>query len=322
MKVLKIIIVFVVSFSALGYQINNDSAAVSLQRHTIVIGEQIKLKLQFFYNVVDNEVIWPEFDNYLTNDIEIIKKNEVKTHPLDSTHQHRFLKEQELIITSFEPKTNPIPPFEFKYQDSIYLSQSLSLNVNTVPVDTANKKLYDIFPIYEEEYPVTERIADTLKEYWYLLIILILIAIIIILYLKYKNKPKEVIVQEVKLPPHVKALNVLNELKAKQAWKNEDKKEYYSNLTDTVREYLEERFGIQALEKTTREIINDLKHTDISVDDKHFLREILKQADYVKFAKFKPQDEDGLQALEQSVEFVEKTKIDTKTNNNTKTNVE
>jgi orotidine-5'-phosphate decarboxylase len=71
---------------------------------------------------------------------------------------------------------------------------------------------------------------------------------------------------------------------------------------------LEERFDIHALEKTTREIIADLKNADINDDDKLYLKKILSQADMVKFAKFSPEDEDGYSSLRQSIEFVERTK--------------
>jgi hypothetical protein len=292
----------------MSFQSHKDSIKVSIERDTLKIGEQTTLSIQYFYDVVDEEIKWPEFDNFITNDVEIIDKSQVITKPLDSTKTYKFVKQQDFLITSFEPKQHIIPAFEFIHLDSVYLSNPIQLTVQTVPVDTT-KGVYDIYPIYEVEYPVTERIADAAKTYWYIFIIIALLIAIYILYKKYKNKPQTVIVEpEIKIPPHVKALQVLNELKQKEAWKNENKKDYYSNLTDTVREYLEERFGIQALEKTTREIINDLKYTNISVDDKHFLREILKQADYVKFAKFKPTDEDGKVALEKSVEFVERTK--------------
>ena len=116
-----------------------------------------------------------------------------------------------------------------------------------------------------------------------------------------------------KIPAHLTAMTVLNELLRNERWKQEDKKEYYSKLTDTVRLYLEERFNIFAMEQTTREIINDLKTSDISEEDKIYLRKILSQADMVKFAKFSPNDEDGYTSLNQSIEFVERTKKEEET---------
>src|SRR5690606_27942836 len=111
------------------------------------------------------------------------------------------------------------------------------------------------------------------------------------------------------IPAHITALKSLIELKKRQAWKTENKKEYYSELTYTVRLYLEERFGIQAIEHTTREIINDLKYADISEEDKVYLRKILSEADMVKFAKMTPQEKHGEESLEKSIDFVQKTKV-------------
>ena len=88
----------------------------------------------------------------------------------------------------------------------------------------------------------------------------------------------------------------------------DDKKQYYSELTYTVRLYLEQRFGIQAIEHTTREIIQDLKYADISEEDKMYLRKILSEADMVKFAKMKPENKFGEESLDKSIDFVNKTK--------------
>ena len=288
---------------------SQDSVAVVLKDSTIRIGEQTQIQFQFYYNTIDSlEVEWPEFDNYLTNDIEISDRSEVKTTPLDSTSDYNFLKQQILLITSFDPNKHQIPAFEFTHQDSTYLSNELNFLVNTVEVDTT-KGLTDIKPIYEVDYPVTEQIADFSKDNWYWFLIIALIIIIIILFIKYKNRPvEEKPKPKIIIPAHIKALAVLNELKKNNAWESDNKKQYYSKLTDAVRLYLEDRYKIQALEKTTREIINELKYTNISVDDKYFLKEILRQADFVKFAKFTPSNDDGLNALNKSFEFVDKTK--------------
>lgn len=305
MKLLSYISFLLLSFGVYA----QDSAAVNVDYKTIRIGEQVPIQLQFYFNTIDSiPVEWPQFDNYLTNDIEIIDRSEVQTVPLDSTNKYKFLKEQTLIITSFEPNQHTIPGLAFTHQDSLYFTKEVIFTVNTVEVDTS-KGITDIKPIYEVEYPVTEQISDWTKDNWYWFLILALVGIIVWLYFKYKNRPVEEKPEpKTIIPAHIKALEVLNQLKSEQAWESDNKKQYYSQLTDAVRQYLEDRYKIQALEKTTREIINDLKYVNISVDDKYFLKEILKQADFVKFAKFKPNNEDGLMALNKSVEFVEKTK--------------
>lgn len=305
MKVYIYILAFVLSFSSFG----QDSVAVTLKDSTIRIGEQTVLNLEFYYSTIDTiDIEWPEFDNYISNEIEIIDKSELKTFPLDSTSKYNFLKAQSFLVTSFDPNSHVIPSFEFTHFDSTYLSPELAFTVNTVEVDTT-KGLTDINPIYEVDYPVTERVSDFAKNNWYWFLIIIIIAVIVVLYMKYKNRPVEKKPEpKIIIPAHIKALEVLNELKKNSAWESDNKKQYYSSLTDAVRLYLEDRYKIQALEKTTKEIITELKFTNISVDDKYFLKEILRQADFVKFAKFTPSSDDGLNALNKSFEFVEKTK--------------
>jgi hypothetical protein len=218
-------------------------------------------------------------------------------------------KTQSMVITSFEPGNLIVPAIKFEVNDSTYSTEPIALLVETVEVDTT-KGLYDVYPIYDVEYSFSEKIADISKAYWHWLLIALLVILIIILYLKNKNRPKPISEEpEVKIPAHIKALQTLNELKYQEAWQTDDHKSYYSKLTDTVREYLEDRFNILALEKTTAEIIQDLKHSDISTEDRAFLQQILQQADFVKFAKFKPQNEDGKIALEKSFDFVNQTKL-------------
>ena len=114
------------------------------------------------------------------------------------------------------------------------------------------------------------------------------------------------------IPAHITALKSLKKLEADKAWTSIKQKEYYSDLTYTVRLYLEERFGINAVEQTTREIIAELKYADISEDDKLHLRKMLSQADMIKFAKMTANEEQGKDSLYKSIDFVEKTKKVTK----------
>jgi hypothetical protein len=290
----------------------SGQAEVKAERNSIRIGEQINLELNFNYTTHDSsKIVWPEFDNYLTNSIEIINKSSIDSSNIvcDSTVCPKF-KKQNLIITSFEPGNLTIPAIKFKIDDKNYYSDPIPLLVNTVAVDTA-KGMYDVYPIYEVEYTFAEKATDFSKQYWHWFLIVGLLIVIFILYKKYKNRPVEYIAPpEIIIPAHIKALQTLNQLKFDKAWEDENRKKYYSDLTDTVRQYLEDRFEIQALEQTTSEIIQDLKQADISADDKAFLQQILQQADFVKFAKFEPRNEGGLNALDKSFEFVHRTKLE------------
>jgi hypothetical protein len=289
----------------------SQSVNVSVEKPNLKIGEQTILTLNLDHLNSDS-VIWPVFDNYITNSIEIIEKGDILKPSIvcDSTICPASQK-QSFVITSFEVGQQVIPSIKFTVNDSDYFSIPIPLFIETVAIDTA-QGIYDVYDIYEVEYPLTERAADFSKQYWHWFLIALLLVVIFILFKKYKNRPQEeYIAPKIIIPAHIKALETLNKLKSEKDWESENKKLYYSKLTDAVRLYLEDRFGILALEQTTREIIDELKLSDINEKDKSFLKQILSQADFVKFAKFTPSNEDGFNALNQSFEFVEKTKIDT-----------
>lgn len=273
------------------------------------IGEQTTLRLYFEYaNPKEDALIgWPQFDDNLTDEIEIIDKTVDYESIIDSSTK-TYLREQQITISVFEPGYFKIPSQKIELNESVYHTNELDLLVETVEVDTS-KGIVDIKPKYEVRYSFSEMAVDWFKTYWYVFAIAGVLALIFLLFRYFKNRRGEEPEPEApKIPAHITALEVLTTLLNQESWKTEQKKEYYSRLTDTVRKYLEERFDIFALEKTTREIIADLKNADISDDDKLYLKKILTQADMVKFAKFSPADEDGYISLKQSIEFVERTK--------------
>lgn len=179
----------------------------------------------------------------------------------------------------------------------------------TVDVDTT-QGIYDITENYEIEYSFSEKAEDWFRENWYWFAGAAVLALLFFMVRAIRNSKKSEEETNVpKIPAHVTALNALHALMNMEAWKEENPKDFYSTLTDTVRLYLEERYGIYAMEQTTREIIQNLKQSKISDDDRAFLKLVLSRADMVKFAKYKPQAEDGLDALNKSISFVERTKV-------------
>ena len=113
------------------------------------------------------------------------------------------------------------------------------------------------------------------------------------------------------IPPHVTALNKLNELRDKRLWQQNQFKEYHSELTDVLRDYLEKRYNITAHEQTTDEIMHSLRYAGLPADDKEKLRQIMVLADLVKFAREKPIPAENEASMEGAVSFVTATqKID------------
>lgn len=148
-----------------------------------------------------------------------------------------------------------------------------------------------------------------LKKYWWLLLLLLLIIGSVIYYFKYYKKGEVPTFLKIKVqePAHVIALRKLNNIKNEKIWKSGQHKEFHVQITEAVREYIENRFGVNALEMTSSEI---LEGTTSHIEDDNFarLKQILLLADSVKFAKAVPLQNENDLSLKNAFEFVESTK--------------
>ena len=110
----------------------------------------------------------------------------------------------------------------------------------------------------------------------------------------------------VKDPPHIIALRELDHLRKKKAWEK-DQKQYYTELTDVLRNYIEGVFDIQAMEQTSAEIIADLSSKEIDKKEFEELKELFNLSDLVKFAKYTASPQEGEAAIPVAVRFVNST---------------
>lgn len=284
-------------------------AELKLAFDKVRIGEQFKGSLSITYSDPKGELLvgWPKFDNEIAKDIEIIDRNIDYKMPIDSNGTYAHV--QDFTLTSFEPAYHIIPAIGIELGDSIYYTNSTPLLVESVQIDTS-KSIVDIKENYSVEYTFGEKVEDWFRSYWKWLVGLAILLAGYFIFKLYRNRieTETVIPEAPKVPAHITALASLKELEAKEAWQSLQQKEYYSDLTYTVRLYLEQRFGIKAIEQTTKEIIQELRYADISEDDKVHLRKLLSEADMIKFAKMKANSETGKTALYKSIDFVEKTK--------------
>jgi len=201
---------------------------------------------------------------------------------------------------------------DFVFGDSIYqypYSGQAQIFV-TPPFDMAELEsdsidIAPIKPIIKEERNIT--------DFYFLFAFLGILLILGLLWLltnRLKRKKSEAVeeVIEVKRPAHEIALDRLNGLQNTQLWQTGEIKEYQSQLTYTIREYLENRYDIQALESTTDEIVKSLRTIDFDADDETSLKEILQVADLVKFAKATPDSSIHERFLNKAFDFVKRTK--------------
>ena len=290
-----------------------DKAIAALDSNTIKIGEQVKLKLSIEYRV-DNgkntKIIWPEIKDTIIKQIEIVSQTKIDTVIPDKTDPYRFIQSKTLYITSFDSGYWAIPPFYFKKSnDSVPIfTEALLLNVETIAVDTT-QAIKSLKPLYSETYTWIDWIKDNI-----VLIAIILGAVLILFLLiyyirkRYKNKPAPVIIEKPAIPAHIIALEKLDQLKAEMLWQNGKLKQYHSQLTEIIREYIENRFHLPAMEQTTDEIVFSFRSVAIDNESLVKLKQLLVLADLVKFAKELPLFHENELSLANSYDFINGTK--------------
>lgn len=211
-------------------------------------------------------------------------------------------------VQSFDSGFYQLPQFVYVSGNDTARSNIVSLKVIPVAV-SADAKISDYAGVVEPEgKSIFDSLPDWLYDYWWLILILILsIAGIIWGYRRYKEKGFILPKKPEPLPYDV-AIKELNKLKSLSLWENGEEKEYFTRLTDILRIYLDKRFGINAIEMTTPQILEKLNENVSIRDKKDYIRRILDTADFVKFAKVRPLAADNIAAFDSALRFVEETK--------------
>jgi hypothetical protein len=147
-------------------------------------------------------------------------------------------------------------------------------------------------------------------KYLYIAIAVIAIIAIAIAVFMFLKRRKEIETTTSPLPPaHETALKSLKELMSKDYIGKGKIQEYYYELSNIVRHYLEDRFYLKAPEMTTEEFLVHLKYTDkLNSSHKSLLQEFLSQCDMVKFAKHLPEQQEILSSYGSAQRLVEQTK--------------
>jgi hypothetical protein len=193
-------------------------------------------------------------------------------------------------LTQFDSGKYTIPRIPVLINGKPSFSDSIKVEVNDVKVDTLKQKMYDIKDIAKVESP--------LGSWWIYLLILLAIGVIGYFVYKYikKRQSQPKVEAIVYTSPIEKATSLLQQLEKKELWQKGEIKNYYSELTDIARNYIEEEIHIPAMESTTSELIEGLRKAakqqklKLSNETVENLEKVLKQADLVKFAKVKPLD--------------------------------
>jgi hypothetical protein len=284
-----------------------------LDTSAIQIGQQTKLTLSIQYKVNTEDRVriqWPDTHDSLRKEIEIVEQTKIDTLIPNKEDPFTFVQTKTLYITSFDSGYWAIPPFKFIVNGDtagIY-SDALLLSVSTISIDTT-QAIKDIKQPYSISYSWIDWIKDHKLLVSGIVIGLIALCILIFFVLKsLKNKPPPVVEEVIKIPAHIIALEKLEKLKEEKRWQEGKLKSYYSSLTDIIREYIEHRFKIQAMEQTTDEILTSFRNVAIDKESQEKLRQLLLLGDLVKFAKEHPLPTENEMSMDNAFAFVNGTK--------------
>ena len=213
-----------------------------------------------------------------------------------------------VTLTSFDGNLYPLPPLKVKVNGKELKSNELALKVVEMEVDTTQmNKFYGPKDVQQNPF----QWSDWSTAFWLSVLMLLLIAVTYYLYTRLRaGKPIIAHIKIVKrLLPHQKAMKEIEQIKADRMAIAENQKEYYTKLTDTLRRYIEERYGFSAMEMTSTEIIERLM---ANADEQRLdeLRQLFTTADLVKFAKFSALTNENDANLVSAIDFINQTKLE------------
>lgn len=301
-------------------QAQRVSVNATVQPSEILIGEQALINLQVIAPK-EKDILFPVYKDSIVGGLEVLSMGNADTTITDNIRTINM----KYLVTSFDSTLYYIPFMPVSDGIDTIKSNSFGLKVTapelkdstllylekinsgqTDSIDFEQLQLHDIKPIQKAPFYW----KDLLSLLWIPFIALLLLAIIgaIIYLIIRKNRKGYFFTPPPILPPHVRAIDSLDKIKSEKIWQQERYKEFYTQLTDVLRRYINERFDINSLEMTSAEILNFIK-TEANEDVVYeYLKQILSVADLVKFAKYIPLANENDLSLKNSYLFINQTK--------------
>lgn len=315
-------------FGFLGFTTYGQKASVraTIEPSEIQIGNQAVINLEVIAPK-DANILFPVFKDTIIKGIEVLgmlRPDTITTEVMKIS--------QKYIITSFDSTLYHIDRIPvFADNDTIY-SNELGLKVTTPElsdstatylegiknrqisqIDYNKLGLNDLKGIQYTNWTLFDTAYDfviTSLPYVLGLIGLAIVIGLVIFFIYRKRKKGYYFKPEIKLPPHVIALSKLDKLKDSKIWQQGQVKEFYTSLTDILREYIEGRYNINAPEMTSDEILEAIRGISEVKSTVENLSQILGTSDLVKFAKFTPLTDENDLSLINTYLFINQTKIE------------
>ena len=276
--------------------------SASIDSTMLMLGDQTDLHLSVTHEASER-VQMPVYGEMLQEGIEIVDRSAIDTTALPDG---RVQMTQDLTLTSFKDSLFAIQPLYVTSGEDTFWTEPMALNVIQPFEVDSSLAITDIKDI--EKAPI----------WWWGIFRWVLLALGCVLlavggyylwrwYQKHRKPEEETIDPELLRPADEVALEKLDEIKAQKIWKDGKVKEYQTELTDVVREYIGRRFDVHSTEKTSDETLQEMK-SKVDKDLYTRLKSMLQLADLVKFAKWHTTPDENETALITAYDFVNETK--------------
>jgi len=281
----------------------NITVSARIDSLSIWIGDQTRLTFEIS-QPEGLQVVAPPFYDNIVSGLEI-----VETAKPDTVKQDGYLLvKQSYTLTSIDDTLYYIPPYPFTAGNDTFWSNSLSLIViQPFEIDTASNMITDIKPVYNVPFN-WKKFIFTLALAVLIFSVLALLVIFVIYKLTKKKRPEEPVKYDLTISPYDFAMGRLEEIKNSKIWQQNRSKEYHTELTEVIREYIDRNYKIPCLEMTSEEIFENTNF--LYKENKpayNALKQILNLADLVKFAKWNPLPHEHEQSLTNAFFFVKET---------------
>ncbi|MBO4434115.1 MAG: hypothetical protein J5769_01510 [Bacteroidales bacterium] len=279
------------------------------KRDSILIADQLEYGVTIDQASDTVMIGWPQIPSpELMTDIYTIGGWKIDTLNMQKGQIRNYSLKGSFVIQPFADGVFELPPISVLrlHRDGsvdTLTFRSMPMEVTTIQIDTTTFVPHDIRP--QITYPVT--FAEVFPWVIGFIGAVLLVAIVVCLILI--GGGRRVIGPVYKEPAHITALRKMDKFRSNKYWVPEKQKQFYSGITDALREYIAARYGVGALEMTSAEIFDGLKGSDIPPGLYGELKELFERADFVKFAKYVATDEENATVLPLGVRFVTETYI-------------
>lgn len=292
---------------ALPAMAGNTTISAKLDSTHVLMGKTIGLHISVVQDREVNGLMLNLVADTLNAKVEIADKGKADTTALDN---NRLQINRDITLQAFDPGTYQLPAILYVVgSDTLRSKETLTLTVDSIKVDPQGK-IKDFKPVAEAPFKLLDWVPDFISDYWWAWLAgLLLLAFGIYAYFKwYKKGINPLKPVKRRLPPYEEAMQALSNLKSRNLWQNGQEKEYYTTLTDILRVYIDRRFGINAVEMTSTQIMDKIRQNEDAHIAKEQLNNVLEIADFVKFANMHTLADDNEIAFQRAVNFVEQTK--------------